>query len=569
MRTILAILLVAAVARAHGESGRTAPPPSSGPQVVPTGGPTTPEPRIVKGAHTWEDWWAYHREPFLAARTKGPVSGGPARANDAIDRKRYREEILPAILERALEDKNHEVRAAAAVAMGKLGLEAFDRPLGRHQRFPGEGWPDVRESAIYGAGLLGLDYNRKLFTNLAGDKEVATKERSLALVGLLVDGSRESADTLLWHLEFFHSGIKSDATTAPVRAEQERRRMAAHLLGFSALDGYDDELAAAALGARKWAPGEQALAVTALGRRRARDYKETLFRIFYDRDADDEVRRSVPIALGMMLRPDDGDDVKRLARFVRDRRDDPVAQHFAVLALAQIGGPVASKLLVELHDAKVFVVDRDRAFLHLALGICGASSEEARDALFAAYEREKSQASWAPQALGLGIARDARAVALTIERMGGAGAGGAKFLGTAALALGFHGDARGVAVVREAFRKYNLPDVRDGAALALVMLLRHEAAPELIEILEESGTTHGRAAAVGALALFPEPTQGVVDALVATYRDDSVADAVRAMAIAALGVLGDAREVAFSASLTRGYNYFVRCLALDELASLL
>ncbi|MGQ0614135.1 MAG: HEAT repeat domain-containing protein [Planctomycetaceae bacterium] len=577
MRTLALLFLLARIAAPHGESSRTAPPATTGPQVFPTGGPTdSPNdprggpvtPRAKDGEHTWEVWWAYHRELLLAPRSRGaPVTGVRAPANDTMSRAKLRQERLFDLLVEALEDKNHNVRAAAAVALGKTGMERADKPLGRHLHLPPEGWFDVREASIYGAGLLGLGFNRKLFTTIAGDKDRETKERSLALVGLLMDGTKESADILAWHLGFFHSGFKAEAAAAPLRAEQERRRFAAHLLGFSAQEGYDSLLLQAAAGSRRWGGGEQGLAITALGRRRARDAKGMLFRMFFDRDLDREARRSVPIALGLMLRPDDVDDLRRLAGFVKEARNDPVAQHFTVMALGQIGGTTAATLLVELLEDRVLVADRDKQFVWLALGLCGGGSTEARDALLVAYEKEMTQANWAVQAIALGLARHKPAQALTLGRLEGGAQ--ADFQIWAPLALGLHGDATAVEVVRDLFRKRPDPKVRESCAIALAILLRHGAVPELIDVLENSGTMHARAAAVTALGLLPEPSAAAVDALVEAYRRDANNEAVRAMAVIALGALGDPRAVPLSALLSSNYNYFIQCLALIEIGSYL
>jgi len=71
------------------------------------------------------------------------------------------------------------------------------------------------------------------------------------------------------------------------------------------------------------------------------------------------------------------------------------------------------------------------------------------------------------------------------------------------------------------------------------------------------------------LGSFSNPPTETVDALIAAYRNDSNPDTLPAMAIIALGALVDPRSVPLSATLTTQYNYFVRCLALDEIARLL
>jgi HEAT repeat protein len=380
-----------------------------------------------------------------------------------------------------------------------------------------------------------------------------------------------------------------------VDVEQEHRRFAAHLLGFVELDGYDGPLGDAAAGGRAWKEGEQGLALTALGRRRSADGRILAWRLLYDHEAHKEVRRSAAIALGLMLDPGETDELKRLARFVRDGKRDSVAQHFAVMALANVGGDTAVDLVEDLLASNVLNTDDDRAFLHLALGILGERSPKAREILMGVYERERSRGNWAVQALALGLARHEPAVKLTMERLEkhgfssgggdgpdwggpaapgtGRGSGGGDeskdFNSWACLALGLHGDGRAVPLLQDMFRKRAIPALRGRAAIALTLIQRNAAVPELVEILKRSGTMHQKAAVVLALSLLPEPSRAAFDALKAAYLDDSLQNEVRAMAVAALGAMGDPRPVPLSALLTRHYNYFIRCLALDEIASFL
>jgi HEAT repeat protein len=576
MRFALAIFCLAGAAFAHGESSRT-PSPPVGTQVLPTGGPTTggPSPKgggptTVKagdGVHTWKVWWAYHREYILADRTHGTPVTGVAPGPDPDGRRQLRDQLYDVLLE-ALEDKDHRVRAAAAVALGKWGRADAERALRRHDEYPGEGWFTVREAALYALGLLGVPDNRIPMIRVAGDKDRAIKERSLALTSLLVDGTRESADLLVWHLRYHRSGSMTNATMPPRRSEQDRRRFAAHLLGFVELEGYDDVLDEVVAGSRYWGPGEQGLAVTALGHRKAKDRKEEFFRLLYRRQADDEVKRSAAIALGQLIEGTDRNDVKRLARFVRDSKRDDIAQNFAVMALGTIGGPHVVEVLSDFIRSNTFANGEDRNFVYIALGLQGAKSKEARDLLLAEYERRASWSERAALAVALGLARCGDAIPRTVELIGRANPSN-DFLPWAALALGLHGDAKRAGVLEDLFDTYHVGGIRQKAALGLTLLLGSKAVPKLVEIIEEEGSLHAKAGAVEALRLLKRPDRKAVKALVAAYRRDSNPDSVRAMAIVAIGALGDPRTVPLSARLVRHYNYFIRCLALDQIAAFL
>lgn len=584
MARMLGFLLLCSAAFAHGGSARTQPGAGGAPTVIvpfagtgrpgagPEGGPSTSTDRTKR--HTWEVWWSYHREYYLALRVRGRPTTGVRALDDKKQRADLREGRLIDILLQALEDKDKDVRAAAAVALGKFGPSKGVRgPLERHIDQPPEGWPDVREGSIYGTGLLGLADNRRFLDTIAWDKDRPAREQSIALTGLMMDGTTDSAGLLLAHARYVRSGIKAGTEELPARAEQERRRFAIHLLGFVEQPGYDDFLGQVATGGGA-GEAEQALAITALGRRRAKDYKEPLFRILYDRRADKDVVRSAAIALGMMLEPSDADDLNRLARFVRDSRNDTIAQNFAVMALGQVGGDTSTELLRDL--VRAFGDEEDRAFVYLALGLCGVHSAAAREIILGAYERANTDTEQGVLALACGIAKVADAVPLTIQAIekpnlrdtSGLGTRG-RFAGWAALALGFHGDGRGLAAVRRVLAQNNDPFVREQAAIAVSLLQGSAAVEELMAILKDAGTLHAKAAVVIALGVLPEPTPKAVDALVSIYKDDSMPNTVRSMAISALGALADPRPVPVSALLVRNYDYFVRCRALEEIASYL
>jgi HEAT repeat protein len=588
MARLIALLLLCAAALGHGENARTQGGGGGIPTVIvpfgqrndPPDLPGRPKSRTERkreARHTWETWWSYHRDFYLVERVRGAPSTGPRDVGESDSRRQMREGRLQDLFLEALEDKDHDVRSAAAIALGKCGFsKGLDHALERHVNRPPEGWFDVRESALFAIGIFGLPEYRIFLNKMASQKDRDAKEASLALTGFMMDGTKESADALAHFARWYHSDASTNAA-APAPLEQERRRYAIHLLGFVGLEGYDDFLWQVLQGGRQWEAGEQGLAATALGRRRARGYKDGLFRLLYDREFDDAVIQSAAIALGQMLGPDDASDLKRLARFVRDSRRDPIAQNFAVMALGQVGGETAVELLRGLLDGRVFGDDEDRAFVHLALGLCGRRSEAAREALVVHYNRARSDTELSVLALACGLARAKDSVPITLELLanpGGArdgpglGARG-RFAGWAALGLGFLRDGRGVDPVRKVFGDSNDPVVREQAAIALALLNRGAAVEELVAILKDAGSLHTKAAVVTALALVPEPTKEVVDALEKVYRDDRMPNPVRGMAITALGALVDPRPIPVSALLSRNYNYLIRCLALDEVASYL
>jgi len=612
MRILIAVALFSgiawspSVASAHGGSGR-APATSGGGTafgVSVPGGTTTPNgqrggPPITITSdgqqHNWRIWWEYNREYYIARRLRGtPISGGGRlRVNNPGARKKLRKEVISQILLKALGDpKSHDVRSAAAVALGKFGDPKVDRALTRRSDAPLEKWFDVKEASIYGMGLLGLTHNRRLFTSIAADKRRPIAARSLALTGLLMDRSADSAAVLEWHLNYSRSSVRYRAHQSPDNSEEDRRRFSAHLLGFAGKTVEVNKLLyRAAIGSRKWTEGTRGLAITALGRRRARDYTDGLFRMMYKRETPRPVRESIAIAMGMLVRRSDNDDVRRLAQFARDFRRDPAVMHFTAMSLAHIGGKQSTGLLLEYLRDKVFPGGEDRAFVSLALGIVGIESQEARETLEEAYRKRQPLTTKSVLALALGLARHKEAVPLTIKYLNQTSLGGiastkgkrrpgasqqrgtvmrgAHFLGYGALALGFHGREEGIAEVRRLLKKYRDPLVESNAAIALVMLKRGAAMDDLEPILRDSGNAVTRGSMIMALGMIPEPDMKLVQILKRQYERDSNPNSVRAMAVVGLGAIGDPLIVPMSVRFMRGYNYLIRCQALDLIARLL
>ena len=71
----------------------------------------------------WERWWAYNKEDFLIPRAvlAPDVAGDQYQASLAPPiEQEIRTAVIP-LLEQALRDPDHSVRAAAALALGRAG----------------------------------------------------------------------------------------------------------------------------------------------------------------------------------------------------------------------------------------------------------------------------------------------------------------------------------------------------------------------------------------------------------------------------------------------------------------
>jgi len=550
-----------------GFGGKLPPAPD-----LPSGAPPT---TIVSTTteHDWRVWWSYNREWYLASRLRGtPVSGTRVDANDGLTRKKLRDEVLTPILLDALEDKSHHVREAAAVALGKFGNREFNIPLTRRSDAPREKFLSTRDACLYAMGLLRLPENRAYLTSVAADKRRPLLARSIELTSFALDDTRRSVETLKWHLEYHRSSLRFKADAMPTVSEEDRRRFSAHLLGFVDKEfDVDDLLYRAVLGSRRWTEGTQGLAATALGRRRARDYRGQLLRLVHDRESPRALQRSIPIALGLMLRRTDEDEIRELGRIAKDFKRRPVVRHFAIMALARIGGKLPAEILIGHLRDNVYNDAQERGFAYLALGILGMQSKDAREQLMVEFERTGSATERAPLALALGIARHKEAIPVTVKYIEKASSGGAgaDVLAYGTLALGLHGRKECLAPVKKVLGKYRIPRIQANAAIALVLLERNQAMGELQPILEESGNATTRGAIMMAIGMIPSPEMKIVKVLKEQYERDGNPDVVRALAVVGLGAIGDPDGVPMSVRFVRGYNYLIRCAAIDLIASIL
>ncbi|HYC78013.1 MAG TPA: HEAT repeat domain-containing protein [Planctomycetota bacterium] len=165
----------------------------------------------VDASH-WETWWALNREEFLPhrglrqERTPYPVPGSPVTSDDV------RKRIIPALV-RALKSRDQDVRAAAAIALGKTGeateVEALRALLEDRDR-------TVVEAAIVGLGLLRRPEAESLLAKIVNDDDRAVRERPIAAVMLGVSGGDWARKALFERL----GGEKTDRSASGRSAAQ-------------------------------------------------------------------------------------------------------------------------------------------------------------------------------------------------------------------------------------------------------------------------------------------------------------------------------------------------------------
>ncbi len=157
------LLLVSAPACAHG-GGRYTSPDGFAPWTRPlpqvrapfhTCFPSSTSRAPLSDLYTWKAWWFFNQDRFLD-RSR------PPHANLARDERNR----IHAALVRALDDPSADTRAAAAIALGKMGrpgdLEVLKSAAADPRFF-------VRESACLALGLLGNPSAESFLTEVMRD----------------------------------------------------------------------------------------------------------------------------------------------------------------------------------------------------------------------------------------------------------------------------------------------------------------------------------------------------------------------------------------------------------------
>lgn len=389
----------------------------------------------------WTRWWYAHRANLLDLDThaaRHAAQTGGAAAEDELWRAEAQR-----VLVRTLGDKDEDLAASAAIALGK-SADASDAPsltavLGDKQRPLA-----VRESAALGLAMLG--------TSSHPSSSAATK--ALLAVALEEHEPDRLRAMCTWSL-----GLRRDAAAVPFLLDLVTARSsswdvpsaATSALGLSGCDLVKDPLVG-------WLEGDASKrgsesvrrvhAAHALAQLGDPSVVPALRACLRDDDAD--VRRAAVLALGALAAPEDDLTTSALTTAV-DRDRDRGVRDMAAISLGRIAPKSAERTLRRLYDKS--------------------------DATVQAYA-----------AIGLGLlARKSGIVGLTGDlRRDLVGHGGADVRGAIAIALGLAGDRAAAKPLREILEEKGAPELRAHAALALGMIGDASAADTLRTLLTDA-----------------------------------------------------------------------------------
>lgn len=594
-------------------SGPGAPPvPNPGNGPGPVGPPPPPAPlanerafgffarsAFGKGlaANRWEIWWRLNQEAYLDGRGReggvpravsrtadldlGDLVGGDLVPPSAGRGEAARSLLLPLLLDATSHDAA-TVRAEAALALGRAGGRDHASLL---LELVGDEDRSVRQMALLALGLTGSSGASPVLQSCVTDRGCEDAERACAALALGLQGDDRAVPALVAVLH---------------QTRVSREVMAAVLCALGLIRTDDAAIELIRVVEREDVGGElRAVAVVALGRQQLASEVTRLIGLLEDREV--HVRRSAALALGRMryasrgwarrdrllaqqarwaerrtLGPEarrrfrehvaavvrraaaEDRDLGRLCRRAVDALSrtldgdrDPMARHFAALALGRIGTGEARSVLLK-HYKRRSGLPASRAFMALALGISGAG--EASDLLLRGVTSKGLDPSTkSAHAIALGVLNDERAGArlLTEVRDGRSAA----LRGAAAVAVGLMDYRRGKETLRRALATARHPALRPAIALGLGLLGDGDVLKRLEALVLTGSSAISRVEAVRSLSAIRDPAAAELLARLMGRRD--LSDYTRAAAVHAAGCMARTGERSGLDGLARDWNYLL------------
>ncbi|MHC5038251.1 MAG: HEAT repeat domain-containing protein [Planctomycetota bacterium] len=474
----------------------------------------------------WEIWWnrhqwAYAVPPKHRSRITG-MEGGNAVANPQLH-------VLVDFLCQSLTDDHREIRASAAIALGKIRWNeapirsALLKALKDRDR-------TVRATAALALGMIGAKETGPRLAAILKNKRNDSGFRSFAAVslGLMGDPANLRVLQTTFHAPDSKSDVKGGAILGLGLLGQER---AVYTLLPVFLRTMREEFRALAvtslarLGMVEICLGSGKKAVTL-------DLIQEFEKRLLDKRTPREVRRAIALALGTFGREQTSRSVLQKA-YWRDR--DKGVRGFALLSIAQLG-----KKSEEKGRSLRFLswaLSRETSPLlrgYLALGLGLTEEAEAGPLLLDLFQGKEHPDVRAAAAVGLGIVKYRAALPdLGREIQDPKDAGKAR--GYAAMALGMIGDPASVPYLRAVLENANIPYLRWAASNGLALLGDRTAVPALLKSMGDRNLLTRRTT-IQALRFFRDETS--IEPLLACFRKEKV-DVLRRSIIGTLGAIGE------------------------------
>jgi HEAT repeat protein len=468
--------------------------------------------------------------------------------------------VIPALVE-ALGDRFFDVRAAAAIALGKAGdAKVLPHLVGAlsdtHQQ--------VSESASLAIGILGeregLPVLRDLLLDTVEGRKlvrrpqgVPVRTRAFAAIGMGLVGDRHAVADLLFVAD-------------PARREASKDVPIGAIVGLGLLGSEASDAVAPLLDLLANPRIEdlvRSYAATSLGKIGDPAAVPALRRAL--RDSSLHVARSAVLALGRLSPEEDSITATLLADIVEKGRD-PQARNWACISLARIGGPTAEKSLKRVATGSSSTL---RAFGALGLAILhrrAGGIDGAERYLRAGLAEGGDQSVQGAFAIALGLVRDPEAVPDLVRLM--VGQNSPALRGYAAVALGMLGARESIPEIRAlASARVLDPELQRAAATALGLMGDPQAVDLLVGVIRSAKTEFVMSSAAIALGQIGDHT--AVDTLIALLRDEeNVPDLARAQATVALGVVAEDEKLPVLHAVSADSNYRALVESIQEVLTI-
>ncbi len=531
-----------------GKGDKPAPSAPSGPHTTPSGAAGlagTSARSMDSGARAldaWWVWWEFNKLEFLDVRglEQRLESGGHPLGEVAAMTEPLRRVRLPLLIE-ALLDPDAEVRAAAALTLGRIGREEAVAPLTALLSDPSQ---RVRQHALFGLGATGTSGGAEVLLALlehggrrsAEGESVVPRAVPLAIVALGV-GRRLGMDP----------GVAAAVALLAPRVEEASLSgalWAACLFQRLAPEPALEALALNLAGDRGQPVVVRAAALEALGASSAPAAMARLQDALFGREL--ELRRSAELALGRSPQP----AATAVLMTACELESEPLARGFALLSLGMRGGARARDFLLAVF-ARGPLASEPWAALALGIHARGSADPRIAAALLAAGPRLRNEDSRPAVLLALGLAREVRAEArarAALER-----SDSPRERGYAATALALLGGDANRACLRARLERERSGFVRASIAQALAVLGDEADVPALFTALRR--LADGGLQAVTAASLGQLGAVAALPGLDELARRADGSALLRATAFGGLGVLLARGAPLILPSLSRGANF--------------
>ena len=561
------------------------PPTTGGAGMRPATGGLGGRKGASEGFERWEFWWEHNKDRFLAeARAARPATAERKLAPE------FRERAIETLLA-ALADPDPDIADAAPLALarvaGRSAPVAVTDALAKALAHPGA---TVREEATLALGLVGSDDALRILESLLRDPNGdALCPFAAAALGLSRDP--DAVEPLLAAAREAIAASQIDLAAIALQAlgliearSEQKEAIALFLIGLVDERTVSSVIRAQAPIALARLLGDDAAGDIEVNRMLAVGLmRSKLLPAFRSDKTDNDLRRSLAIALGRLAAIGDEDAVAVLRDAV-DQSNDDQTRHFALIALAEIGArdPKPDDHLAahaELQALFTRELTRPKRIQHqpfgaLALAIEGrnrklpaAMRAAAVDSISAGFTKTSNPSYCGAMAIALGLldAESARPPLRKVYEQTNDQA----LVGSIAVGVALTGDADFADELRHRIGLRGLePKCRVQLARALGLLGGSDATGDtLLRIVTDGATLAEAASAAQALGAIGDAHACGV--LLDVAGDTTRASLQRSFAISAVGLIADPSPLPWGAAFSADSNYRAKTETLAELLDLL